>query len=120
MLEALGKLNIEGNKRVNNALLESLQDSCAQVRLNALESISNANIEEMFDDVKELLGDEDEDVSKAAVVVLYNLSDRRILDEIIEGNYKECCKNQAREIKLFAKFHRANKKYNATSPSTCR
>ncbi len=99
VLEALGKLNIEGSKRVNEALLESLQDSCAQVRLNALESISNANIENMFDDVKELLNDENEDVAKASVVVLYNLSDRRILDEIInDEKSKECCKEQARLI----------------------
>jgi len=99
VLEALGHLNVDGNKRAKDAFLNALQDSCAQVRLNALESISNANVVDLFDDVKELLNDEDDDVAKAAVVVLYNLSDRRILDEILDNRkLKQCCRDQAQEI----------------------
>ena len=86
VLEALGKLNVENSKRINDVYSDALFDSCAQVRLNALESISNANDVEMFDEVKELLNDEDDEVAKSAVIVLYNLSDRKILDEIISNN----------------------------------
>ncbi len=99
VLEALGKLSLSSDKRIISAFEEALYDPSAQIRLNALEGISNSNCTAMFDEVKRLLDDEDEEVAKGAVVALYNLSDRRILDEIINNpKMREICKKQAKEI----------------------
>lgn len=99
VLEALGKLSFSSDKRIVNAFEEALYDPSAQIRLNALEGISNSNCTAMFDEVKRLLDDDDEEVAKGAVVTLYNLSDKRILDEIINNpKAKKCCKDQAQEI----------------------
>ncbi len=99
VIEALGKIDFTKNKRVINALEEALEDESSQVKLNALESISNANCTELFEPVKKLLDDEDEDVVKSAVIALYNISDRKILDEIIDNpKSNEFAKQQAIEI----------------------
>ncbi len=99
VLEALGKLSFSSDKRIISAFEEALYDPSPQIRLNALEGISNSSCAAMFDEVKKLLEDEDEEVAKSAVVTLYNLSDRRILDEIINNpKAKVCCRQQAEEI----------------------
>lgn len=99
IIEALSKINFSVNDRIITALEDALMDSSAQVRLNALETISNSNCTKLFNAVKELLHDEDGEVAKNAVITLYNLSDRRILDEIIEDEHMPYyCKDIAREI----------------------
>ena len=98
IMEALSKINFSTNKRIINAFEDALMDSSAQVRLNTLEAISNSNCVEMYEAVKELLHDDDEEVAKGAVVTLYNLSDRKILDEILEDEHAPYyCKDTARE-----------------------
>ena len=99
IIEALSKINFVPDDRIATALEDALMDSSAQVRLNALESISNSNLTQLFDNVKELLHDEDEEVAKGAVITLYNLTDRKILDEIIADEHAPYyCKDTAREI----------------------
>ena len=83
IVEALGKLNIN-NKKVIKALKNSLMDPSPMVRINAIEAIMNSDDEESVQIIKPCLNDEDDEVKKNALIALYNLCGRDILDEVIE------------------------------------
>ncbi len=98
IVEALGKLNIN-NKKVLKVLKNSLLDSSPMVRINAIEALMNSDFEEAYDFILSCLKDEDEEVQKNALIALYNMSGREILDCVIEGNeYSEFLKNEAKEL----------------------
>lgn len=98
IVEALGKLNIN-NKKVLKVLKNSLLDSSPMVRINAIEALMNSDFEEAYDFILPCLKDEDEEVQKNALIALYNMSGREILDCVIEGNeYSEFLKNEAKEL----------------------
>lgn len=98
IVEALGKLNVKNNK-VLNALKNSLSDSSPMVRINAIEAIMNSGDEESFNIIKPSLHDEDCDVQKNAMIALYNLVGRSIVDEIISlPSYSETLKKDAQEL----------------------
>ena len=82
IIEALGKLNFN-NKRVFNALKLSLMDPSPLVRINAIEAIMNSGEEESINLIRSSLDDEDNEVKKNALIALYNLIGRDVLDEII-------------------------------------
>ena len=54
------------------------------VRINAIEAIMNSDDEESVQIIKPCLNDEDDEVKKNALIALYNLCGRDILDEVIE------------------------------------
>ena len=98
IVEALGKLNFN-NKKVLKALKNSLMDSSPMVRINAIEAIMNSEDENSIDLIKPCLQDEVDDVKKNALIALYNLVGRDILDEVIElPFYSEYLKNEARDL----------------------
>ena len=98
IVEALGKLNFN-NKKVLKALKSSLMDSSPMVRINAIEAIMNSEEEDAADMIKPCLHDEDDEVKRNALIALYNLLGRKILDEVIESpEYQEQLKNEAVEL----------------------
>lgn len=83
VIEALGKLRLDDNERVFNALKNSLVDDSPQVRINAIEAIMESENPQAVDTIKTcLLEDENEEVKKNAMIALYNLVGREILDEV--------------------------------------
>lgn len=98
VVEALGKLNFH-NKKVMKALKNSLMDSSPMVRINAIEAIMNSEDEDAVELIKPCLNDDDDEVKKNALIAIYNLIGRDILDEVIElPIYTEYLKNEAKEL----------------------
>lgn len=98
IVEALGKLNFN-NKKVMKALKNSLMDSSPMVRINAIEAIMNSEDEESVNLIRPCLKDEDDEVKKNALIALYNLLGRDILDEVISlPSYSEFLKQEAQEL----------------------
>ena len=98
IVEALGKLNIN-NKKVLKALKNSLMDSSPIVRINAIEAIMNSEDEDAVSLIKPSLNDEDDEVKKNALIALYNLCGRDILDAVIElPIYTKFLKDEAKGL----------------------
>lgn len=98
IIEALGKLNINNNK-VLRVLKNSLIDSSPMVRINAIEALMNSEYEEAPTLIRTALKDEDTEVQRNALIALYNLEGRDILDEVISlPSYSEFLKNEAQEL----------------------
>ena len=84
VIEALGKMRISNNDRVFNALKESLMDESPQIRINAIEALMDSEHDDAYDVIKRCLTeDNDAEVQKNAMIALYNLRGREILDEVI-------------------------------------
>ena len=98
VVEALGKLNFN-NKKVMKALKNSLMDSSPMVRINAIEAIMNSGDDDSFAIIKPCLKDDDDEVKKNALIALYNLIGRDILDEVIDlPTYSEFLKSEAQGL----------------------
>ena len=98
IVEALGRLNFN-NQKVMTALKHSLMDSSPIVRINAIEAIMNSGDAAASDIIRECLNDEDDEVKKNALIALYNLNGRDILDEIVNlPIYSEFLKTEAKEL----------------------
>ena len=98
IVEALGKLNFN-NKKVLKALKNSLMDSSPMVRINAIEAIMNSEDEDSITLIKPCLQDEVDEVKKNALIALYNLVGRDILDVVIDlPIYSEYLKSEARDL----------------------
>ena len=97
VIEALGKLKYSDDERVFNALKNSLVDESPQIRINAIEAIMDSENPKAVDTIKTcLLEDADEEVKKNAMIALYNLVGREILDEVIENsNFSDSLKMEA-------------------------
>ncbi len=83
-LEALNKLHFKG-ERVFNAVVKSLRDESAQVRINAIEVLMNSEDERAVELIKSMLDDSCPEVVQNAVIALYNVLGDNILDEIINS-----------------------------------
>ena len=87
VIEALSKLRLDDDMRVFNALKNSLLDESAQVRINAIEAIMDSDNPQAVSVIREcLLTDKDEEVKKNALIALYNLVGREILDEVVANS----------------------------------
>ncbi len=96
ILEALGKLNIGDDDRVFNAVKKSLMDESPQIRINAIEALMESDNPNAFETIKGCLNDSDDEVKRNALIALYNLSDRSILDEVINSpEYSDFLKMEA-------------------------
>lgn len=100
VLEALSKMNSSDDERVFRALKNSLTDESAQVRINAIEAIMNSEHPKAIETIKKCLeNDADEEVKKNAMIALYNMTDRSILDEVINSpKYSDNLKMEAVSI----------------------
>ncbi len=87
VIEALGKLRLDDNERVFNALRNSLVDESPQIRINAIEAIMESENPQAVETIKTcLVEDEDDEVKKNALIALYNLIGREILDEVANSS----------------------------------
>lgn len=83
IIEALGKFKFSDDERVFNALKNSLVDESPQIRINAIEAIMESDHPRSVETIKTcLIEDTDEEVKKNAMIALYNLIGREILDEV--------------------------------------
>lgn len=102
VIEALGKLNLSSD-RVFKALEHALTDESACIRINAIEALMESEDERAYGLIKEMLEDRDEEVKKNALIALYNMVGRDILNEVLDdlnnGNkYCEFLKNEAKAM----------------------
>lgn len=98
IIEALGKLNIN-NIRVLKVLKTSLLDSSPMVRINAIEALMNSEYDEAYDLIRTALKDEDYEVQRNALIAMYNMKGRDILDEVISlPGYSDFLKEEAKSI----------------------
>lgn len=98
-IEALIKMEFGDNERVFRALKTSLADESSQVRINAIEALMESEHPKAFETIKQCLNDYDEEVKKNALIALYNMSDRSILDEVINSDkYSDKLKMEAVSI----------------------
>jgi len=99
-IEALIKMGFCDNERVFRALKTSLSDESSQVRINAIEALMESDHPKAFETIKHCLEtDNDIEVKKNAMIAIYNLSDRSILDEVITSpDYPDLLKMEAVSI----------------------
>ena len=98
IVEALGMLNIN-NTKVLRVLKNSLMDSSPMVRINAIEALMNSDYDEAGELIRTALKDEDEEVQRNALIALYNLIGRDILDEVISlPSYSKFLKEEAQNM----------------------
>jgi len=98
IVEALGKLNIN-NRKVLKVLKSALMDSSPMVRINSIEALMNSEYDEAPELIRTALKDENEEVRKNALIALYNLIGRDILDEVISlPCYDESLKEEAKGL----------------------
>ncbi len=96
VIEVLGKFNFK-SERVFKALEHALTDESACIRINAIEALMESDDDRAYALIKEMLDDLDEEVKKNALIALYNMVGKDILDEVIaEKKYCEFLKNEAR------------------------
>ena len=98
IVEALARLN-PNNAKVLKVLRNSLMDSAPMVRINAIEGLMNSDYEEAPNLIKTALHDEDEEVQRNALIALYNIIGKDILDEIISlPSYSPFLKEEAKHL----------------------
>lgn len=97
IVEALGRLNVN-NKKVIKALKKSLMDTSPMVRINAIEAIMNSGEPDSIELIRPSLNDDDDEVKKNALIALYNLMGRDILDEVLSLPYSEFLKKEAQDL----------------------
>ena len=101
VIEALNKIDFSSNKRAVAALKEALNAESPQVRINAVESLMNSNVDEAFDLIWKMLYDTDDEVRRNAVIALYNLEGKDALIRIISDETLDVsCKEEAQDVLL--------------------
>ena len=98
IIEVLGKFNFS-SERVFKALEHTLMDESAQIRINAIEALMDSGDERAYGTIKNMLEDMDNEVKKNALIALYNMVGRDILDEVLEDkNASDFIKQEAVNI----------------------
>ena len=98
IVEALGRLSIN-NRKVLHVFKNSLMDDSPMVRINAIEALMNSEYDEAAELIRTALHDSDEEVQRNALIAMYNLKGRDILDEVISlPSYSKFLKTEAQSI----------------------
>ena len=99
IVEAISKLDVASDSRALDILKKSLLESSNRVRISAIEAVMNIESSESYSLIYDRLKyDDDFEVQKNALIALYNLSDRKILDEVINGDFSFQLKATAQEL----------------------
>lgn len=99
IVEAMAKFDISKEDKALRILKKSLFDSSSRLRIVAIETLMNGEFDCAYDLIYERLRyDDDIEVKKNALVALYNLSDRKILDEVISSDFPQELKDYASDI----------------------
>lgn len=98
-IEALSKIDFKKNDRVFNALKNSLKDESVQVRVNAIEALSNTDDSRVPDILYGCLTDKSEEVVRNAIIALFNILGEDILYKILNDySLPEHTMKQVREV----------------------
>ena len=74
-------------------------DPSPMVRINTIEALMNSEYDEAEELIRTALKDEDEEVQRNALVAMYNLIGRDILDEVISlPGYSKFLKEEAQNM----------------------
>ncbi len=96
IIEAISKLDVAKDVKALEILKKSLLEPSGRIRISAIEAIMNLESPESYDLIYDRLKyDDDFEVQKNALIALYNLSDRKILDEVIAGEFSKELKMEA-------------------------
>ena len=99
VIEALGKMKLGSADFVFRALKNALVDESAQIRICAIEAIMNSEHPAAVKTIRPLLTDKDEDVRKNALIAIYNIDGKEILEEVISlPVYTKDLKDEAQRI----------------------
>ena len=99
IVEAIGNLEIENNSKAIEILKKSITDPSDSLRISSIEAIMNSNIKESYDLIYDRLqNDVSLEVKENALIALYNISDKAILEEVLNNDYCEELKKLARKI----------------------
>ena len=99
VVEAISKLDVSRNEKALNILKTSIVDSSSRIRISAIETLMNLETPQAYDLIYDrLIYDDDFEVKKNALIALYNLTDRGILDEVIKGDFSFDLRALAQEI----------------------
>lgn len=99
IVEAISKIGVGNNKIALKILRKSLYDNSPRLRICAIETLMNLELDESYDLIYDRLkSDSDIEVKKNALVALYNLSDEKILNDVLSGDYEQELKCYADEI----------------------
>ncbi len=99
IIEAMSKLEISKDNQAYEILKKSILDNSPQVRISTIETLMNSDMKNSYELIYDrLISDDDTEVKKNALIALYNMSDRRILDEVIKGDFDWNLKKYAKEI----------------------
>ncbi|MGN0014753.1 MAG: HEAT repeat domain-containing protein [Candidatus Gastranaerophilaceae bacterium] len=82
VIEALSKLDVK-SERVFKALKNSLNDSSLQVRINAIEALSNLDDERVTETLYSCLTDSSSVIVRNAIIALFNVNGEEILYKIL-------------------------------------
>lgn len=99
VVEAISKLDVSKDNKALDILKNTILDSSPRLRISAIETLMNIESNESYSLIYDrLVYDDDFEVKKNALVALYNLSDRKILDEVVNGNFDNELKNFSLEL----------------------
>jgi len=99
VVEAISKLDVSKDDKALEILKKSILDSSIQVRINSIETLMNLESSKSYDLIYDRLKyDDNIEVKKNALIALYNLSDRKILDEVNSNDYPFELKMTAQKI----------------------
>ena len=99
IIEAMSKFDVTKDKKALDILKKTLSDSSPKIRISAIEALMNLESDESYDLIYDCLKfDSDIEVKKNALVALYNLSDRKILDEVIGSDADIELKDYAKNL----------------------
>ena len=99
IIEAISKFDISKDNKALSILKKSLMDKSPRLRICAIEALCNSDFDCSYDLIYERLKyDDDIEVKKNALVALYNISDRTVLDEVIKGEFDFELKKYAKGI----------------------
>lgn len=97
IVEAIAKLDNTNEKKALYILKTSILDKSPHLRISSIETLMNLNLKESYDLIYDrLINDDDFEVKKNALCALVNISDEKILHEVINGTF-------SLELKSFAK-----------------
>ena len=98
VIEALGHLSVH-DRKIIKALKKSLYDRSPIVRIDAIEAIMNSGEDDAADIIRPCLKDDNEEVQKNALIALYNLEGRDVLDNVLMDNqYSLFLKQEAQDL----------------------
>ena len=85
IIQTIGKIGFRDDRTIK-ALNNALMDESPQVRMEAIEALSEINDDRIICMIEKMINDEDEDVGRCAVNVLYELNGENYAIDLLKRN----------------------------------